>query len=75
METIHNEKKTVKKTKTTINTLRAFCSRSIILESFFLNTCGLGPKTVNSRLYLFSYDFQRKFWLNLNLLTKVSAVI
>ena len=39
LETIHNEKKTVKKTKATINTLFPFCPRSIILESLFLNTC------------------------------------
>ena len=42
LETIHNEKKTVKKTKTTINTLFSFCPRSITLESLFLNTCCLG---------------------------------
>ena len=41
------KKKTVKKTKATINTLFPFCPRSIILESLFLNTCCLGPKTVN----------------------------
>ena len=55
LETIHNEKKkTVKKTKTTINTMFPFCPRSVILESLFLNTCFLGPKTVNEQvLFIF----------------------
>ena len=44
LETIHNEKKTVKKTKTATNTLFPYCPRSIILESLFLNTCCLGQK-------------------------------
>ena len=38
------KKKTVKKTKTTTNTLFPYCPRSIILESLFLNTCCLGQK-------------------------------
>ena len=56
LETIHNEKKkkTVKKTKSTINTMFPFCPRSVILESLFLNTCFLGPKTVNEQvLFIF----------------------
>ena len=48
------KKKTVKKTKSTINTMFPFCPRSVILESLFLNTCLLGPKTVNEQvLFIF----------------------
>ena len=48
------KKKTIKKTKTTINTMFPFCPRSVILESLFLNTCFLGPKTVNEQvLFIF----------------------
>ena len=52
LETIHNEKKAVKKTKATTNTLFPFCPGSIILESLFLNTCYLGLKTVNKQVIL-----------------------
>ena len=38
-------KKTVKETKTTINTLLPVCPRSVILQSLILNTCCLDPKT------------------------------
>ena len=71
----HNEKKTVKKTKTTINTLFLLYLRSIILESLFLNTYCPGPKTVKKQVVLIFYDFHRRFWLNLDLLTKVFPVI
>ena len=42
-------KKTVKKTKTTINTLLPLCPRWIILESLFLKTSFLGPKTAKNQ--------------------------
>ena len=64
LETIHNEKKTVKTTKTIINTLFHFSTRSIILESLFLNTCCLGLKTVNKQV-IFTF-----FWLSTEVLVK-----
>ena len=64
LETIRNEKKTVKTTKTIINTLFHFSTRSIILESLFLNTCCLGLKTVNKQvIFIF-------FWLSTKVLVK-----
>ena len=36
------------------------------------NTCCLGPKIVKKQvIFIFFYDFQRRFWLNLDLLIKV----
>ena len=57
-------KKTVKTTKTIINTLFHFSTRSIILESLFLNTCCLGLKTVNKQV-IFTF-----FWLSTEVLVK-----
>ena len=66
LETIHNEKKTVKKTMPKINHFRIIIFKYMLPRS---------RKLWINRSYLFSYDFQRKFWLNLSLLTKVSTVI
>ena len=61
---IMKKKKAIKKTKTTINTLFPFCSRSIILESLFLNTCCLGPKNVNKQVkFIF-------LWLSIKVLVE-----
>ena len=53
-------KKTVKTTKTTINSLFPFCRRSIILELLFLNACCLGLKTVNIQVIYISLRLSRK---------------